>query len=137
MNNVTKPGMATDSLAHSANAAGQIGADTIHQMLDRSQAIANALAAFGAETANFVGKRVEHSSEVFGNVAQCRSLPDMLEMEAQWWRKAMDDYTGQINRLVAFNASLVGKLAEAPASKEPKLPVPATGGTAQNKLQAA
>lgn len=137
MNDMAMPEKAAESFAQSVGTAGQIGVDTVRQVLDRSQTIANIFANFGAESANFFHHRVEQDSKVLGSMVQCRSLPEMLDLEMQWWRGAMDDYAtqyaSQVDRLMTFNASLMSGLSP---RAESRLPVPVASGAAQTKRQA-
>ena len=141
MNDINTPEKAADSFMNSVGTAGQLGADSVRQVLDRSQTVANVVASLGVETASFVSRRVEQDSETLGSMVKCRSMPEMLELQVQWWRRAMDDYANQyanqVDRLVAFQASLMRYGAEASSGTEGKLPVAAASGAPQTRRQAA
>lgn len=88
----------------------QLGLDAARQFWDRSQAIAAALAGWNSEVSSFVGQRISRDGETIGQMVQCQSLRDALDIEMQWFRKAVDDYGTETSRLMELNAKLVGDM---------------------------
>jgi hypothetical protein len=90
----------------------QINLDSANQFWQRSEVFAKALADWNTEFTHFVTKRISRSGEAVGRVTQCRSLPEVFEVEAQWLRGAFDDYFGEARRLMEVNSRLVSSFVE-------------------------
>jgi hypothetical protein len=114
---------------------GQVNLDSARQFWERSETFAKALADWNTEITHFVTKRISRSGEAVSRVTQCRSLPEVFEVEAQWLRGTFDDYSGEARRLMEVNSRLISSFVEptgpvgAPASStqgphvEPTRPV--------------
>jgi hypothetical protein len=113
----------------------QVNLDSVRQFWERSETFAKALADWNTEITHFVTKRISRSGEAVSRVTQCRSLPEVFEVEAQWLRGTFDDYSGEARRLMEVNSRLISSFVEptgpvgAPASStqgphvEPTRPV--------------
>ena len=88
----------------------QIGLDAARQFWDRSQAIATALVGWNSEVSSFVGQRISRDGETIGQMMQCQSWSDALDIEMQWLRKVVDDYGTETNRLMELNTKLIGDM---------------------------
>jgi hypothetical protein len=88
----------------------QIGLDAARQFWDRSQAIATALVAWNSEVSSFVGQRISRDGETIGQMVQCQSWSEALDIEMQWLRNAADDYGAETSKLLELNTKLVGNM---------------------------
>ncbi len=55
--------------------------------------------------AAIVGRRL---SESIGQMAQCRSVPQLLEVEGQWFKRACDDYSNEASKLMEVTGKFFG-----------------------------
>ena len=62
----------------------QVGMATVRQFWDRGQIIAKMITNWNTEFTHFMGHRINQTSECIGQMAQCRSLPELLEVEGNW-----------------------------------------------------
>jgi hypothetical protein len=92
---------------------GQVNFEAAQQFWKRSESFAKALSDWNAEITHFASQRVNRSSEAVSRVTQCRSLPEVFEVEAQWLRGAYDDYFAEARRLMEVNSRIVSSLVEA------------------------
>lgn len=90
----------------------QVNLDSAHQFWERSETFAKALAEWNTEITHFLTKRISRSGEAVGRVTQCRSLPEVFEVEAQWLRGAFDDYFGEARRLMEVNSRIISSFVE-------------------------
>jgi hypothetical protein len=125
----------TERFSSTAWPMDQFSFDSAHRFWERSETFAKALADWNTEITHFVTKRISRSGEAVSRVTQCRSLPEVFEVEAQWLRGTFDDYSGEARRLMEVNSRLISSFVEptgpvgAPASStqgphvEPTRPV--------------
>ena len=90
----------------------QINLDAVRQFWERSETFAKALTDWNTEVTHFVTKRVSRDGEALGRVTQCRSLPEVFEVEAQWLRGTFDDYFGEARRLMEVNSRIISSFVE-------------------------
>jgi len=90
----------------------QVNLGTVRQFWERSETFANALTDWNTEVTHFVTKRVSRDGEALGRVTQCRSLPEVFEVEAQWLRGAFDDYFSEARRLMEVNGRIISSFVE-------------------------
>jgi hypothetical protein len=90
----------------------QVNLDSARQFWERSETFGKALADWNTEITHFVTKRISRSGEAVGRVTQCRSLPEVFEVEAQWLRGTFDDYFGEARRLMEVNSRIISSFVE-------------------------
>jgi hypothetical protein len=90
----------------------QFSFDSAYRFWERSETFAKALADWNTEITHFVTKRISRSGEAVSRVTQCRSLPEVFEVEAQWLRGTFDDYFGEARRLMEVNSRLISSFVE-------------------------
>jgi Phasin protein len=90
----------------------QVNLDSARQFWERSETFAKALADWNTEITHFVTKRISRSGEAVSRVTQCRSLPEVFEVEAQWLRGTFDDYSGEARRLMEVNSRIISSFVE-------------------------
>ena len=105
-------GKAEKEFSCSAWPMDQVNLDTIRQSWERSETFAKALTDWNTEVTHFVTKRVSRDGEALGRVTQCRSLPEVFEVEAQWLRGTFDDYFGEARRLMEVNSRIISSFVE-------------------------
>ena len=49
---------------------------------------------------HFAGERLEAQSEYFATLAGCHTVPEVVEAQSEFIRKAVGDYTNQAGRIV-------------------------------------
>jgi hypothetical protein len=91
---------------------GQANLEVAQQFWKRSETFAKVLLDWNTEITHFVSQRVNRSSEDLGRVTQCRSVPEVVEVEAQWLRGIFDDYFAEARRLMEFNSRIIGSFVE-------------------------
>jgi hypothetical protein len=96
----------------SAWLGGQFGLDAVHQFWEQNQAIATALVDWNSEVLHFVSQRSSQNGETVRKMAQCQNWAETLDIEAQWLRKAFDDYLKETSKLIEFNSKIIGRLTE-------------------------
>jgi hypothetical protein len=90
----------------------QVNSVSAHQLWERTETFAKALADWNTEITHFFTKRISRSGEAVGRVTQCRTLPEVLEVETQWLRGAFDDYFSEARRLMEVNSRLISSFVE-------------------------
>ena len=123
-------GKAEKEFSCSAWPMDQVNLDTVRQFWERSETFAKALTDWNTEVTHFVTKRVSRDGEALGRVTQCRSLPEVFEVEAQWLRGTFDDYFGEARRLMEVNSRIISSFVEptrAPASSTKVPPMEPAG----------
>jgi len=105
-------GKAEKEFSGSAWPMDQVNLDTVRQFWERSETFAKALTDWNTEVTHFVTKRVSRDGEALGRVTQCRSLPEVFEVEAQWLRGTFDDYFGEARRLMEVNSRIISSFVE-------------------------
>jgi hypothetical protein len=90
----------------------QVSLDSARQFWERSETFGKALADWNTEITHFVTKRISRSGEAVGRVTQCRSLPEIFEVETQWLHGAFDDYFGEARRLMEVNSRIISSFLE-------------------------
>jgi len=85
----------------------QVNLASAHQFWERTETFAKALADWNSEITHFVTKRISRSGEAVGQVTQCRTVPEVLEVEAQWLRGAFDDYFSEARTLMEANSRII------------------------------
>jgi hypothetical protein len=88
----------------------QVGMATVDQFWDRGQSITTMLTNWNTEFAHFMGHRINQTNECIGQMAQCRSLPELLEVQGQWFKRAYDDYSEVARKMMEANGKLLGCL---------------------------
>ena len=66
-----------------------------------------------------VGQRFSQDSEVVVRMAQCKSLPEVVGVETEWFRRAFDDYAKEANKLMEANGKLFGCFVATTEQAEP------------------
>jgi hypothetical protein len=99
-------------LSGSAWPMDQVNLDSARQFWERSETFGKALADWNTEITHFVTKRISRSGEAVGRMTQCRSLPEVFEVEAQWLRGTFDDYFGEARRLMEVNSRIISSFVE-------------------------
>src|SRR2546430_70029 len=112
---------------------GQANLEIAQQFWKRSETFTKALSDWNTEVTHFVSQRVNRSSEAVGRVTQCRSVPEVVEVEAQWLRGMFDDYFAEARRLMEVNSRIIGSLVEATV----EAPTTATGIARRERANAA
>jgi hypothetical protein len=102
----------TERFSGSAWPMDQVDSASARQFWERSETFAKALADWNTEITHFVTKRVSRDGEALGRVTQCRSLPEVFEVEAQWLRGTFDDYFGEARRLMEVNSRIISSFVE-------------------------
>jgi hypothetical protein len=102
----------TERFSGSAWPMDQVDSASARQFWERSETFAKALADWNTEITHFAAKRISRSSEAVGRVTQCRSLPEVFEVEAQWLRGTFDDYFGEARRLMEVNSRIISSFVE-------------------------
>jgi hypothetical protein len=90
----------------------QVNLASAHRFWERTETFAKALADWNTEIAHFVTKRISRSGEAVGRVTQCRSLPEVWEVEAQWLRGAFDDYFSEARKFMEANSRIISSFVE-------------------------
>lgn len=90
----------------------QVNLASAHQFWERTETFAKALADWNTEITHFATKRISRSGEAVGRITQCRTVPEVLEVEAQWLRGAFDDYFGEARRLMDVNSRIISSFVE-------------------------
>ena len=90
----------------------QVNVASAHQFWERTETFAKALTEWNAEITHFVTKRISRSSEAVGRITQCRTVPEALEVEAQWLRGAFDDYFSEARKLMEANSRIISSFVE-------------------------
>ena len=109
---------------------GQLDADAAHQFWDSGQAVVRTWGDLNTEVTRFVGQRLSRDGEAAARMAQCRSLPEIGALEADWLQGAIDDYAREMSKLMEVNGRLFGGLMACASQAEPKL------STAENPSRA-
>jgi hypothetical protein len=50
-------------------------------------------------------------------MAKCQSFPEILAIQAQWWREATDNYLKQASKAAEFNNKIIGGLLGSAVSR--------------------
>lgn len=119
MDDLKRPERAAEAFAYSAHSISGMGADAAAQFWDRTQSVVSMLMSVNADGMKFIQQRIARSNEMLGGVARCRSLPDILEVESQWFRAEFDDYSEYGRRLADLNSKLFACVSVAPEGAEP------------------
>jgi hypothetical protein len=90
----------------------QVNSVSAHQLWEWTETFAKALADWNTEITHFFTKRISRSGEAVGRVTQCRTLPEVLEVETQWLRGAFDDYFSEARRLMEVNSRIISSFVE-------------------------
>jgi hypothetical protein len=98
---------------------GQVALDAFQQFWGQNQTVAKTLVDLNARVADFVGQRFSQDSEVVVRMAQCKSLPEVVGVETEWFRRAFDDYAKEANKLMEANGKLFGCFVATTEQAEP------------------
>jgi hypothetical protein len=85
----------------------QVNLVSAHQFWERTETFAKALTDWNTEITHFVTKRISRSGEAVGRIAQCRTVPEVLEVETQWLRGTFDDYFSEARTLMEANSRII------------------------------
>jgi hypothetical protein len=118
MNKTTKPEK-SEPFSIPGWPIGEVGTEAVHQFLDRGQTVAKMLVDWNAEFAQLMGHRVNQLSESIRQMAQCRSLPQLLEAEGQWFKRACDDYSKEASKLMEVTGKLYACLGSSVEQLQP------------------
>ena len=86
--------------------------DPAREFWQRTETLAKALTEWNTEITHFVTKRISRGSEAVGRITQCRTVPEALEVEAQWLRGAFDDYFSEVRKLMEANRRIISSFVE-------------------------
>jgi hypothetical protein len=81
----------------------ELGLRATRQMLERGECVTSAMMDWQTEVARFVTRRIGHSSETMSRMMRCQGMNEVLAIELQWMRGAMDDYLGESMKLFEIN----------------------------------
>lgn len=96
------------------------GIEATQQLLRRSEAAAKVMAELNSELIGFANQRSARIGEMAGRLAQCQSVPELLDTESQWLQRTLQDYSEEAGRLLDVNLKLFGCfLPEQPQSQPP------------------
>jgi hypothetical protein len=111
----------------------EFGLHAARQMLERGECVTSAIIEWQADATRFVNQRAGRNSETFTHMTRCQGVTELLDLELQWMRTAMDDYAGQARKLLEINGRVFDRLAaglattvrEIVAAPDPPAPMPA------------
>ena len=82
--------------------------EATQQFLDQGQLVVKWLMDLNGELRRFLADRMGQNSEAVHRMMKCRTMPDMLNIGAEWMQKAFADYSDEANRLLQLNTALFG-----------------------------
>jgi hypothetical protein len=64
-----------------------------------------------SETLHFVGQRLEAQSQLVANLTSCKSMPEVIEVQSQFMRTAVNDYGSGTSKIMDDVRSTMNKAA--------------------------
>lgn len=64
-----------------------------------------------SETLHFVGQRLEAQSQLVASLTSCKSVPEVIEVQSQFVRTAVDDYSSGTSKIMDDVRSTMNKAA--------------------------
>jgi hypothetical protein len=64
-----------------------------------------------SETLRFVGTRLQAQGEYLATLTSCRSVPEVVETQSEFVRKAVDDYGAETGRIMEDLRANISKAA--------------------------
>lgn len=89
----------------------ELGLRATRQMLERGECVTSAMMDWQTEVTRFLTRRIGHSSETMSRMMRCQGVDEVLDIELQWMRAAMDDYLGESKKLLEINTKVFDGLA--------------------------
>jgi hypothetical protein len=123
----------------------ELGLRATRQMLERGECVTSAMMDWQTEVTRFLTRRIGQSSETMSRMMRCQGMDEVLDIELQWMRAAMDDYLGESKKLFEINNKVFDGFASSAtaAAKEATLspaaevtapaPVPAIRSTGRRQ----
>jgi Phasin protein len=133
MNEVRKPELAEAKPDLGASFA-QVSSDATRRLCEHGQSVAKTISEWNTEVGHFLSHRAARNSETMGRMTKCRSVPEVLAIQAQWVQDTADDYLKEMSKLMEVNSRMMGGLfgsfgqtgaqsAEQPRSLTAKVPM--------------
>ena len=94
---------------------GFLSGEIAQQFLQHSQMAASTLVDLNAEIVDFAGKRMIQTTETINRIAQCRSLPEVFDVEVKWLQSALEDYSQEAGRMMELAICILPALGAAPS----------------------
>jgi hypothetical protein len=89
----------------------ELGLRATRQMLERGEHVTSAMMDWQTEITRFLTRRIGHSSETMSRMMRCQGVNEVLDIELQWVRSAMDDFLGESMKLFEINNKVFDGLA--------------------------
>lgn len=64
-----------------------------------------------SETLHFFGHRLEAQAQLVASLTSCRSMPEMIEVQSQFMRTAVNDYGSETSKIMGDVRSTMNKAA--------------------------
>jgi Phasin protein len=64
-----------------------------------------------SETLHFFGQRLEAQSQLVASLTSCKSMPEMIEVQSQFMRTAVNDYGSETSKIMGDVRSTMNKAA--------------------------
>ncbi len=81
----------------------ELGLRATRQMFERGECVTSVMMDWQTEVTRFLTLRMSHSSETMSRMLRCQGMDEVLDIELQWMRVAMDDYLGESKKLFEIN----------------------------------
>ena len=101
MDEIRKPNTAETS------ALDQAASNAARLFLSRTGAATRAMMDWNNEAGRFISGRINRNIETLGRISQCAGQPDVFQIEADWFRTALEDYAKGANKLMEASRSLL------------------------------
>jgi hypothetical protein len=115
MNEVTRPELA-GTMPDLASFT-QASSEATRRLCENGHSIAKTIGEWSADLGHFVSQRAARTSEAMARMANCRSFPEILSVQTQWWQEAADDYLKQAYKSAELNSKIIGGLVGSVASR--------------------
>ncbi|WP_227269496.1 phasin family protein [Roseobacter weihaiensis] len=98
------------------NALSQLQEAGLGNFMGASTAWVEALSDMGAEMASFVAERIKEDVKTQHEILHCKNVADLQQIQAEFIRKALDQYQAETGKLVEMGAKA---FAPTPGNKTP------------------
>jgi hypothetical protein len=95
----------------------QASSEATRRLCEHSQSIAKTIGEWNSEINQFCSQRAARTGEAMARIAKCESFPEILSIQAQWWRDATDDYLKEASKLAELNTKIVGDVLGSVATR--------------------
>jgi hypothetical protein len=70
--------------------------------------VVQTISEWNVEIGQFLSNRAARNGETLRRITQCQNPPDVLGIQAQWFRDATEDYLREMGKLTEVNGKIIG-----------------------------